>query len=79
MTNLKTHRSALVIIQDRGPYVKGRIVDLSPSTARKIGITRKIGIAKVRVTPIAMPLPDGFIKLARVSTNAKLRGFEPLR
>ena len=79
VTNLKTHRSALVTIQDRGPYVKGRIVDLSPSTARKIGITRKIGIAKVRVTPIAVPLPDGFIKLAQASTNAKPRGSERLQ
>ena len=64
VTNLKTHRSALVTIKDRGPYVQGRIVDLSPSTARKIGITRKIGIAKVRVTPIAIPLRDGRVKLA---------------
>ncbi len=41
VTNLQTHKSALVTIQDRGPYVKGRIVDLSPSTARKIGMHEK--------------------------------------
>ena len=61
VTNLGTHKSAVVIIQDRGPYVQGRIVDLSPSTAQKIGITRKSGIAKVRVTPIAIPLRNGRI------------------
>ena len=33
VTNLKTRQSATVTIQDRGPYVKGRIVDLSPATA----------------------------------------------
>lgn len=69
VTNLKTRRSALVKIQDRGPYVLGRIVDLSPSTARKIGITRRMGIAKVRVTPIAIPLRDGRIELANRSTR----------
>jgi peptidoglycan lytic transglycosylase len=69
VTNLATRKSAVVTIQDRGPYVHGRIVDLSPSTARKIGITPKIGIAKVRVTPIVVPLPDGRIKLASAGPN----------
>ena len=55
VTNLETGRSATVTIQDRGPYVKGRIVDLSPATAEKIGITAKEGIAKVAVEPIALP------------------------
>ncbi len=39
VTNLETGRSAVVTIEDRGPYVKGRIVDLSPATAQSIGIT----------------------------------------
>jgi rare lipoprotein A len=64
VTNLKTHKTAVVSIQDRGPYVQGRIVDLSPFTARKIGITRKMGIARVRVTPIAIPRRDGRMELA---------------
>jgi rare lipoprotein A len=55
VTNLKTGRSTTVTIQDRGPYVKGRIVDLSPATADKIGITPKEGVAKVEVEPIAVP------------------------
>lgn len=62
VTNLETGKSATVTIQDRGPYVPGRIVDLSPSTAEKIGITREEGIAKVEVAPIAVPLPDGRVK-----------------
>ncbi len=64
VTNLATHKSAVVVIQDRGPYVQGRIVDLSPSTARKIGITRKVGIAKVGVTPLAVPARNASVKLA---------------
>ena len=62
VTNLETGKSAVVRIKDRGPYVKGRIVDLSPATARKIGITRRKGISKVAVAPIAVPQPDGTLK-----------------
>lgn len=65
VTNVATGKSAIIRIEDRGPYIKGRIVDLSPSTARKIGITRRIGVAKVVVTPIAVPLPDGRVRLAQ--------------
>lgn len=62
VTNLETGQSAVVTIQDRGPYVEGRIVDLSPSTAQKIGITREEGVAKVEVEPIMLPLPNGGVK-----------------
>lgn len=65
VTNVATGKSAIIKIEDRGPYIKGRIVDLSPSTAHKIGITRRIGVAKVVVAPIAVPLPDGRVKLRR--------------
>jgi rare lipoprotein A len=63
VTNLETGRSATVVIEDRGPYVDGRIVDLSPATARKIGITRRQGLSKVVVAPITVPQPDGTVKL----------------
>ena len=62
VTNLETGRSAVVTIEDRGPYVKGRIVDLSPATAQSIGITPKKGLADVEVAPIAVPQPDGSVK-----------------
>jgi rare lipoprotein A len=62
VTNLETGASAVVKIEDRGPYVKGRIVDLSPSTAQKIGVDAKDGVAKVSVEPIAVPLPNGDVK-----------------
>ena len=38
VTNLETGKSAVVTIRDRGPYVPGRIVDLTPATAEKVGI-----------------------------------------
>ncbi|WP_280154461.1 septal ring lytic transglycosylase RlpA family protein [Piscinibacter sp. XHJ-5] len=62
VTNLETGRSAIVTIQDRGPYVKGRIVDLSPATAQRIGLTQRDGLAPVEVAPIAVPQPDGSVK-----------------
>jgi rare lipoprotein A len=62
VTNVETGKSAVVKIADRGPYVKGRILDLSPSTAQKIGVDPKAGIAKVSVEPIAVPLPNGDVK-----------------
>ena len=64
VTNLETGQSAEVTIQDRGPYVKGRIIDLSPATARQIGLDRQDGIATVVVAPIEVPLPDGGVKRA---------------
>jgi rare lipoprotein A len=72
VTNLETGQSAVVTIQDRGPYVDGRIVDLSPSTAQQIGITRKDGIAKVAVAPIAVPLPNGDVKLGEAAEDTTL-------
>jgi rare lipoprotein A len=62
VTKLENGQSATVTIQDRGPYVKGRIVDLSPATADKIGITPKEGVAKVEVEPLSLPPPDADAK-----------------
>ena len=71
VTNVETGQSAVVTIQDRGPYVKGRIVDLSPATARKIGIKRDDGVAKVQVAPIAVAQPDGTMKPGVAARDAK--------
>ncbi|NPC57754.1 septal ring lytic transglycosylase RlpA family protein [Caenimonas soli] len=62
VTNLETGDSTVVTIQDRGPYVSGRIVDLSPASAEQIGLKREEGIARVEVAPIAVPLPGGSVK-----------------
>lgn len=62
VTNVETGKTAVVTIKDRGPYVDGRLVDLSPGTAAKIGLTPRKGITKVVVAPIAVPLPNGKIK-----------------
>ena len=58
VTNLETGESAVVTIRDRGPHVRGRIVDLTPSTAEKVGLDRHEGVSKVAVTPISVPPSD---------------------
>ena len=54
----------------RGPFVPGRIVDLSPDTAREIGISHRKGVALVVVAPIAVPQPDGGVKLGAAAHEA---------
>ncbi len=62
VTNLKNGRTAVVTVQDRGPYVDGRTVDLTKATAEQIGLGDRDGVAPVIVAPIAVPQTDGTIK-----------------
>ena len=48
VTDLDTHRSVRVRINDRGPFVKDRIIDLSYAAAEELGILQK-GTARVEV------------------------------
>jgi rare lipoprotein A len=48
VTDVKTGRSVTVRVNDRGPYVPGRIVDVSYSAAQSLGIVGK-GVANVRL------------------------------
>jgi len=48
VTNVKTGSKALVRITDRGPFIPGRIVDLSLAAARKVDVWQP-GIAQVKV------------------------------
>ena len=48
VTNLANHKSVVVVINDRGPKVRGRVLDLSLAAARSIGITDRSGVATVR-------------------------------
>ncbi len=55
VTNLETNQSAVVRITDRGPFVHGRIIDLSLAAAKAIGVYR-MGVAKVRVEAFPPPV-----------------------
>lgn len=52
--NLRTHRSAIVRINDRGPYVPGRSLDVSYEVARELGFAHR-GLARVRVELLKVP------------------------
>jgi hypothetical protein len=49
VTNLANGKSVRVRINDRGPYVRGRTIDLSRGAARRLGLERR-GIGRVRIT-----------------------------
>jgi rare lipoprotein A len=48
VTRADTGRSVEVVINDRGPYIAGRIIDLSRRAAQEIGMT-DVGVTKVNV------------------------------
>jgi len=56
VTNLKTEHSAVVRITDRGPFVEGRIVDLSLAAAKALDVYIP-GTAKVRLEVLQTPAP----------------------
>jgi rare lipoprotein A len=49
-------QSVLVIINDRGPYIKGRSLDLSRAAARRIGLIAA-GVGRVCIEPVARAPP----------------------
>jgi rare lipoprotein A len=50
VTNLANGRSVIVRINDRGPFGRGRIIDVSRAAARELGMIGS-GVAKVRLEP----------------------------
>lgn len=54
VTNLSNNKSVTVTINDRGPFVKDRIIDLSKAAAVKLGYIDQ-GVTKVKIEPIKKP------------------------
>lgn len=48
VTNLKNEKTIVVVVTDRGPFIQGRIIDLSHGAAKKLGFARA-GVASVRL------------------------------
>lgn len=54
VTNLRNGKDVYVRINDRGPFIRGRIVDISRAAAEAIGF-KKRGVARVRLEVISLP------------------------
>jgi rare lipoprotein A len=57
VTNLENGRRVVVRINDRGPFKKGRILDLSYTAARKLGANRA-GVIRVRIEVVGRADPS---------------------
>ena len=53
VTNLENGKSLKLVINDRGPFVSGRIIDLSYKAARKLGFVNQ-GTVKVRIDDLRL-------------------------
>ncbi|MCI0468314.1 MAG: septal ring lytic transglycosylase RlpA family protein [Beijerinckiaceae bacterium] len=51
VTNLRNKRSVVLVVNDRGPFIKGRIIDVSAAAADALGF-RHAGLAPVEVTTL---------------------------
>lgn len=72
VTNLENGRSLVVRVNDRGPFVGGRIIDLSQAAARELGYERQ-GTTRVRVRyvgPAPLGGPQAGVRYAKASPPA---------
>jgi rare lipoprotein A len=87
VVNLSNNSSVRVRINDRGPFIPGRIIDLSEIAAKEIDIINT-GVAKVKIKILSMPQPPqvtdiqvgAFRDLAnakRLRETLKKEGFNP--
>jgi rare lipoprotein A len=53
VTNLHNNRSVVLTINDRGPFIGGRVIDVSTTAADALGF-RSAGVAHVRVEPLSV-------------------------
>jgi rare lipoprotein A len=51
VTNLGNKRSVVLVVHDRGPFIRGRIIDVSKMAADMLGF-RRAGLAKVEVATL---------------------------
>ena len=62
VTNPANGRSAIVVVRDRGPFIRGRVLDLSPRTASDLGI-KGAGVAHI----VARPVTRDMIEVAEAA------------
>lgn len=73
VTNLANHKTVIVTINDRGPFVKGRIIDVSQQAARDLGIYQH-GVARVSIEAARQPVPADSLLLPLRPLPAEING-----
>ena len=73
VTTLSTGKSVRVRINDRGPYVRGRVIDLSKRAAELIDIDRGDGVAQVQVEAVPSEQPTAELEEKVAQTAIKKR------
>lgn len=77
VTNLDNYRSAIVRVNDRGPFHDGRVIDLSYSAAYKLGIFQT-GTGRVKVELIASPAMENQSSFATPIAQEPTIPYEPV-
>ncbi len=73
VVNLDNGKWTVVTVNDRGPFVKGRLIDLSKAAAKKLGMIAA-GTARVRIWPIPLDVtPEPPADLAQIIQAAHAR------
>ncbi|HZO80089.1 MAG TPA: septal ring lytic transglycosylase RlpA family protein [Candidatus Binataceae bacterium] len=78
VTNLGTGQSVVVRINDRGPYVRGRGIDLSQRAAQRIGLARR-GVARVQIDRLDTTASADAAAPARWSGQVNVRRYRMRR
>ena len=72
VTNADTQRSVLVRVNDRGPHIAGRVIDLSRSAAEAIGLTSDDGVASVLIEARPSAQPSAWLR-REIARRARLQ------
>lgn len=76
ITNLRNGRTAIARVRDRGDFVSGRVVNVSPKVAEFLGMNRN-GVAQVILSPLAVPQPGGRYRLGAGTAAPGRRAAQP--
>ena len=76
VTNLRNDKSVIVKVIDRGPYGKGRIIDLSWAAAKEIGMIAQ-GVGTVKVERLDNPVPYKLEDCKLPKIDFEMAEFEP--
>ncbi len=74
VSNPRTGQSKVVRINDRGPYIEGREIDLSFQVARELGLVEK-GVARVKIELLQVPKRRVYYAQSYTRTSDRSTGF----